>query len=160
MKNRIAPKAGMSYVKTAVLALVFVMILTAVLAFWSTMTVIQRSRDITSRVLDSFVLKNSIEIYDSLKNGNDYSESLDNIFYKSSLSEEFSLDLYGSSMYSYSEDGELVFIMTNPNVIYSYQNTLKLKASYTVWIPLRFAGRFITYVRIPVTVRSYYTLKY
>jgi len=50
--------------------------------------------------------------------------------------------------------------MTNPNVAYDYQNTLKLRATYTVWIPMRFAGRIITYVHIPVTVQSYYNLKY
>ena len=33
-------------------------------------------------------------------------------------------------------------------------------ASYTIWIPVRFAGKLITYLRIPITVRSYYSLKY
>ena len=160
MKNLIRSKIGMSHVKTAVLVLIFVMIFSVVLTYASMMTVIQTSRDNTIRVLDSFVMHNSKEIYDSLKNGSDFSESLNQIFYKSSLLSEFSLDNSGNIIYSKDEQGNIVYIMTNPNVSYDYSNTLKLKASYTIWIPVRFAGKLITYLRIPITVRSYYSLKY
>lgn len=160
MKKILCLKSGMSHVKTAVLVLLFCMIFSVVFMYWSTMTVIQTSRDNTTRVLDSFVMHNSIEIYNSLKNGNDFSESLDKVFYKSALSDEFSLDIYGNYMYSYGEDGKLIYYMTNPNVSYSYQNTLKLKASYTIWIPMRFAGHIVTYLHIPIAVQSYYNPKY
>lgn len=160
MKKILCSKSGMSHVKTAVLVLIFCMIFSVVFMYWSAMTVIQTSRDNTTRVLDSFVMHNSIEIYNSLKNGNDFSESLDKVFYKSALSDEFSLDIYGNSMYSYGEDGKLIYYMTNPNVSYSYQNTLKLKASYTIAIPMRFAEKVVTYLRIPITVQSYYNPKY
>ncbi|MDD4493871.1 MAG: hypothetical protein PHV32_05920 [Eubacteriales bacterium] len=160
MKKLFSSKSGVSHIQTAVLVIIFAMIISTLLVFWNAMTIINVSRDNTTRVLDSFVTHNSIEIFNSLKNGSDFSEDLDKYFYKSILSDEFSLDLYGSSMYSYSENGKLIFMMTNPNVAYDYQNTLKLRAAYTVWIPMRFAGKIITYVRIPVTVQSYYNLKY
>lgn len=146
--------------QTAVLVLIFAMIISALLVFWNAMTIIEVNHDNTVRVLDTYVTKNSITIFNSLKNGNDFSESLDEFLFKSELSSEFSLDISGNSIYAYDEDGKLVYIMTNPNVTYSYQNTLKLKATYTMWIPVRFAGKFINYVRIPVTVQSYYNPKY
>ena len=160
MKKLFQSKSGASHIQTAVIVLICAMIISALLVFWNAMTIIRVSRDTTDRVLDSYVTHNSIVIYNSLKNGSDFSESLDKIFYKSALLDEFSLDLYGTSMYSFSEDGRIVYFMTNPNVTYDYQNTLKLKATYTVYIPMRFAGKVITYVRIPVTVKSYYNLKY
>ena len=152
-------ESGMSHVKTVVLVLIFAMIFSVVLTYASMMTIIQTSRDNTIRVLDSFVMHNSIEIYDSLKNGSDFSQSLDQVFYKSSLLSEFSLDNSGNIIYSKDEQGDIVYLMTNPNVSYDYNNTLKLKASYTIWIPVRFADKHMTYLRIPITVRSYYSLK-
>ncbi|HCA29805.1 MAG: hypothetical protein PHV32_13980 [Eubacteriales bacterium] len=160
MINLLHSKAGISHVKTVVLVLIFAMIFSAVLTYTSMMTVIQTSRDNTIRVLDSFVMHNSKEIYDSLKSGSDFSQSLDQVFYKSSLLSEFSLDNSGNIIYSKDEQGDIVYLMTNPNVSYDYNNTLKLKASYTIWIPVRFAGKLMTYLRIPITVRSYYSLKY
>ncbi|MDD4492741.1 MAG: hypothetical protein PHV32_00075 [Eubacteriales bacterium] len=160
MKKLITSKCGASHIQTAVLVVIFAMIVSVILVFWNAMTIVNVSKANTTRVLDSFVTKNSIEIFGSLKNGNDFSEDLNQYIYKSLLSDEFSLDIYGNSMYSYGEDGKLNYYMTNPNVSYSYQNTLKLKASYTIAIPMRFAGKTVTYLRIPITVQSYYNPKY
>ena len=160
MKNLFNSKSGASHIKTAVLVLIFAMIISVIMVFWNAMTIVNVSKANTTRVLDSYVTKNSIEIFGSLKNGNDFSENLNKYIYKSLLSDEFSLDIYGNSMYSYGEDGKLIYYMTNPNVSYSYQNTLKLKASYTIAIPMRFAGKTVTYLRIPITVQSYYNPKY
>lgn len=160
MKKLFTSKSGASHIQTAVLVVIFAMIISVIMVFWNAMTIVNVSKSNTTRVLDSFVTKNSIEIFDSLKNGNDFSEDLNEYIYKSLLSDEFSLDILGSSMYAFSEDGRIVYYMTNPNVSYDYQNTLKLKASYTVWIPMRFAGRTVTYMKIPVTVQSYYNPKY
>lgn len=160
MKKLFTSKSGASHIQTAVLVVIFAMIISVIMVFWNAMTIVNVSKANTTRVLDSFVTKNSIEIFGSLKNGNDFSEDLNKYIYKSLLSDEFSLDIYGNSMYSYGEDGKLIYYMTNPNVSYSYQNTLKLKASYTIAIPMRFAGKTVTYLRIPITVQSYYNPKY
>ena len=160
MKKLIASNTGASHIQTAVLVLIFAMIISTIMVFWNAMTIINVSKANTTRVLDSFVTKNSIEIFNSLKNGNDFTEDIDEYLYKSLLSDEFSLDYSGTTMYSYSEDGKLIYMITSPDVTYDYENTLKLGASYTVWIPMRFAGRIVTYARIPITVRSYYNPKY
>jgi len=160
MKKILSLKNGMSHIQTVVLVLIIAMIFSVIFSYWSMMTVVNTSKDTTKRVLDSYVMHNSIEIYNSLKNGNDYSEELDKIFYKSSLLSEFSLDLRGNTIYSYGEDGKLIYYMTNPTVDYDYSNTLKLNASYRLYMPIRFGGIVVTYLWIPITVRSYYNLKY
>ena len=150
---------GISHIKTAVIVLAVSMMLSAVLTYASLMTVVDITRDNTIRVLDSFVMHNSTEIYDSLKNGTDFTRTLDAVYYKNTLKSELSLDLSGDVLYCIDENGSTKWSMTNPTVTFDCSNTLKLKASYTVIIPVRFAGREITSLRLPQTVKSYYTLK-
>ena len=49
--------------------------------------------------------------------------------------------------------------MTNPNVTYKVDNTLKLQASYDLQMPVWFAGQIIYWFTVPVTVSSSLTLK-
>lgn len=159
MKNVFLSKEGISHIKTAVMVLVFCMILSAVLTYAGMMTIIQNSKDTTNRVLDSFVTHNTTVIYDSLKNGHDFTSELNDNYYKNLLFCEFSLDFRENNIYALDDEGQIVYYMTNPDVTYDYANTLKLKSSYTIGIPVRFAGKVVTYLKVPLTVYSYYKLK-
>lgn len=72
---------GSGYFTPCVIVLVIAMILSVVLFYASTMTIVQTTRENTEMVLDSFVMKNSIEIYDSIKQGHDFTEKFDKNFY-------------------------------------------------------------------------------
>lgn len=152
-------KRGGSYVTPCVIVLVIAMILSAVLFYANTMTVIETTRDNTRRVLDSYVMKNSIDIYNSIKQGHDFIEDLEKNLYISSVSEELSLDLSTGNLYSVDEDGEVVYEMTKPEVSFKTDNTLQLKATYDLRIPVRFAGQTISWLTIPVEVGSSLTMK-
>ena len=104
-------------------------------------------------------MKNSIDIYNSIKQGHDFTEDFDENFYISQTSSELSLDSSKNRLYNYGADGEIVYSMTNPNVTYKVDKALKLKASYTVMIPVTFAGRRLFYMRVPLTVTRSLTLK-
>lgn len=160
MKRLLRSKAGMSHVKTCVLVLAVAMIFSAVFLYASVMTIVQASRDQTQRVLDDFILHNSIEIYDSLKNGDDFSERLDGIFYRSKIFAAFSLDISGNSLYSVDEQGGVQYVISNPRVDYEVRNTLKLNARYDLSIPIRFAGVRLFDLKLPIEVKSYYVLKF
>ena len=150
---------GISHIKTAIIVLVISMLLSSVLTYAGLMTIVGTTRDNTIRVLDSFVMHNSTEIFDSLKNGTDFTRAIDGTFYKDILKDELSLDLSGNVLYCVGEDGETLWSMTNPTVTFEYANTLKLNATYTVIIPVCFAGREITRLNLSQTVKSYYTTK-
>ncbi len=160
MKRLLTSKAGMSHVKTAVLVLVMAMVFSAVFLYTSIMTIVQASRDQTRRVLDDFVMHNSIEIFDRLKNGDDLSEELDELFYKSEIFSAFSLDISEDSLYAVSDQGGVEYVIAHPRVNYEVQNTLQLNASYDLAVPIRFAGNHLFDLEIPVVVKSYYVLKY
>ena len=70
LKNR----KGSGYFTPCVITLVIVMILSVVIFYANTMTIIETTRENTEMVLDSFVMKNSIEIYNSIKQGHDFTE--------------------------------------------------------------------------------------
>ena len=150
---------GSSYIYTCAIVLVLIMILSVVLFYASTKTVIETTRDNTRRILDSFVMKNSIEIYDRIKQGNDFCEDIEDFFYKSLLSSELSLDFDGNCYYTVGADGETVCRMTSPEVTFKEDRTLQLQAEYALELPVRFAGRIIYWFRVPIKVGSSLILK-
>ena len=152
-------KRGSSYFQPVVVILVIAMILSVVFFYATTKSTIETTRDNTKRVLDSYVMKNSIEIYNSIKQGNDFTEAIENSFYISSVSEELSLDYGTGYLYTVDANGDIVYRMTNPDVTYKVDNTLQLKASYDLQMPVWFAGQIIYWFTVPVTVSSSLTLK-
>lgn len=155
MKN----KRGSSYFTPCVVVLVIAMILAVVLFYATTKSTIETTRDNTRRVLDSYVMKHSIDIYNNIKQGNDFTEDIENSFYLSAVSSELSLDSSTGYLYTVDANGDIVYRMTNPNVTYKVDNTLQLKASYDLQMPVWFAGRIIYWFTVPVTVGSSLTLK-
>jgi hypothetical protein len=149
----------MYHVKTVVIILIMAMMLSAILTYASMMTIIQTAKDNTKLALDSYVTHNSIEIYDSLKNGSDFTEDLNKNIFKNEILSVFSLDISGNMVYSTGEQGEILYKMTIPNVDFEYENTLKLGAVYDVMIPITFAGKHLFDLKIPQKVTSYYNLK-
>ena len=152
-------KRGSSYFQPVVVILVIAMILSVVFFYATTKSTIETTRDNTKRVLDSYVMKNSIEIYNSIKQGNDFTEAIENSFYISSVSEELSLDYGTGYLYTVDANGDIVYRMTHPDVTYKVDNTLQLKASYDLQMPVWFAGQIIYWFTVPVTVSSSLTLK-
>ena len=70
-----------------------------------------------------------------------------------------SLDYGTGYLYTVDANGEIIYRMTNPNVTYRVDNTLKLEASYDLQIPVRFAGEIIYWFTVPIAVGSSLTLK-
>lgn len=159
MIKKIKDTCGSGCITPCVITLVIAMILSVVLFYAQCMTIIQTTKADTERVLESFIMKNSIEIYNSIKQGHDFTEKFDENFYISQTSSELSLDFSKNRLYNYGTDGEIVYAMTNPQVTYKVDKALKLKASYTVIIPVRFAGNQISELEIPITVTRSLTLK-
>ena len=159
MKKILQSKKGGGYISACIYTIAIAMILSVVLFYAQCMTIIQTTRDNTELVLESFIMKNSVRIYDSIKQGHDLTEYFDENDYISEISSRFSLDIQGNSLYSYGESGEKIYAMTDPDVTYKVDKALKLNASYTVVIPVQFVGENLFYLRIPLEVTRSLTLK-
>ncbi|WMJ22879.1 hypothetical protein RBG61_12925 [Paludicola sp. MB14-C6] len=149
----------MTYIKTAALVLITAMILALILFYASTMTAIQTTKDNTQRVLDSFVMHNSREIFHSIKQGNDLNESFDESMFTKSYLDELSLNVSDGFLLSNTPDGNVVYKMTIPQVTYTIDNTLNLTAYYKMHIPINFASSHSFDIMVPIRVKSRYQIK-
>ena len=156
MKN----KRGDGYIPACVMIVILCMLIAVFMTFASAVNTIRITERNTRIVLDSFVMKNSIEIYNSIKNGNDYTESVDNSEFISEFSSYNSLDLSGNLLYSYGEDGNELYHLTKPRIVFTQENSLKIAAEYCMTVPLYFAGVRATDVTVPIKVESKFNGKF
>ncbi len=159
MNKKILNKRGSGYITPCIITLVIAMILSVVLFYANTMTMIQSARENTQIVLDGFVTKNAITIYDSIKKGTDFTENIDENLYVTSLLSFYTLGIERNMMYHKDSDGNVIYKMTCPNVDFEYENTLKLRATYNVIVPITFAGHRLFDLNISQKVTAYYNLK-
>lgn len=153
-------KRGEGYVFPCVMIVVVCMILSVVIFFASAVSMVRITEENTKIVLDSYIMKNSIQIYDSIKQGNDYTEALDRDEYINALCNFCTLEKSGSYLYNYNDDGSLKYRMTYPVITFRKENTLKVQLAYTLYVPVWFDGKIVRYAVIPVTVDSSFNEKF
>ena len=161
MKKKICSnKNGSSYVWTSVFILVVVMIFSVVFTYVSLMITISRTREDTQRVLDSFVIENAEEIYQSVKNGNH--TTLNNSYdekFKNLIASELGLTRTATKMYSQTENNDIMFQYDNPVTTSIRNDVLELQTTFEIVIPIGFAGKKLFDFRIPLEVKSLYVMK-
>lgn len=150
LKNR----RGEGYIKVCVIIIILCMLLSVFISFVSAVSIIRQVERNARVVLDSYVTQSSIEIYNSIKNGSDYTELLNNAGYISEFSSFNSLDFYRNMLYSYDEDGNEQYRLTLPTLSFIRDKQLKIAVNYDITIPLYFAGIRVTEATVPITVVS------
>lgn len=153
-------KRGDGYIQACVMILILCMLIAVCLTFVTTVNTIRVVERNARIVLDSFVMENSIIIYDSIKNGHDFTEAVDVSRFQAKLADYNNLTKSGAYYYHYDPDGDLDYRITTPVLSMTQTNSLKIAADYTITIPLYFAGMQISTVSIPITVESRLTNKF
>ncbi len=153
-------KRGEGYIFPCLMIVVVCMILSILIFFATTVSVVRITEKNTKIVLDSYVMKNSVQIYNSIKQGNDYTEALDQNEYIDALCDFCSLVKIGSSLYAYNEDGSLKYRMTLPVISFREENSLKIQLAYTLYVPIWFDGKIARYAIVPITVHSSFSEKF
>ena len=153
-------KRGDGYIQACVMILVLCMLIAVCLTFVTTVNTIRVVERNARIVLDSFVMENSIIIYDSIKNGHDFTEAVDVSRFQAKLADYNDLTKSGRYYYHYDPDGDLDYRITTPYLSMTQTNSLKIAANYTITIPIYFAGVKVTQVSVPVTVESKWTDKF
>ena len=150
----------MTHIKTAVIVLITAMILSLVLTYAGIMTIIQTTKSNTERVLNSFVIENATYIYSSIKNGSDFTTSIDANYFVSQFSSDRTLVYEGGYLYNKDSKGKYNFRITIPETTFHVNNTLNLTSNFYILIPIDFAGKRVTDLVIPIKVKTSYNLKY
>lgn len=153
-------KRGEGYITICVSVVIFCMLISIFVTFASAVNIVRQTERNSRVVLDSFVMKNSIVIYNSIKQGNDITAPLNRNEYISEFSSFNSLDIRGNMLYSYNEDGNEQYRLTKPTISFVQDNHLKIQVQYTIKIPLYFAGIKVSEAVIPITVVSRFDEKF
>ena len=148
------------YIVPCVFILIFAMIFSVIFTYSASISKVEMMRENTKVVLDSFVTQNSTEIYNSIKQGNDYTEVIDTEEFRTSLISFCTLEIEGEKLYSYDADGQELFHITEPTLTFREANELELVVNYTITIPMYFAGNEFPAVNIPIEVTSVLTEKF
>lgn len=148
------------YIVPCVFILIFAMIFAMIFTYSASISKVNLMRENTKVVLDSFVTQNATEIYNSIKQGNDYTEVIDTEEFRTSLISFCTLEIEDGKLYSYDADGQELFHITEPTISFREANELELVVNYTLTIPMYFAGTEFPAVNIPVEVTSVLTEKF
>lgn len=156
MKN----KRGEGYISVCVLIIIICMLLSIFITFATTVGAIKQVKRNARVVLDNYVMEQSIEIYDSIKNGNDETLALYANDYVSELCEFCTFAKKSSKIYNYDSEGNTLYYLTIPSLGYTDDGELKVYTRFTLYIPLYFAGHKVSTVSIPITITSKYAEKF
>lgn len=153
-------KKAEGYILPCVLIIIFVAIFSIIFTYSSSITKVNVMRENTKVVLDSFVTQNSTEIYNSIKQGNDYTEILDIEEFRTELISFCTLEINDGMLYSYDADGKELYHISEPVLSFREANELELVVNYTISIPMWFAGNQFPSANIPIEVTSILTEKF
>lgn len=146
-------KRGDGYIQVCVLIIIICMILSVFVTFAGTVNIVTLMKSNTKTVLETYVTKNSIEIYNSIKQGNNSIDSLDTEEYISDLSSFCTFVKQGSYYYHKDASGRTEYYISTPSVGFTEEGRLKLYVSYTLYVPLYFDNVKIQTAQIPITVK-------
>lgn len=172
-------KQGMAYIEACFWLVFLATVLSLCLLYASLFTIIQNTQDDVRSVLDEFITNKTTElraegddplkvVYDSLKNGNDYTRvftTTDATKLERQLESALAAELNSGSLKKPDADGREIFTVTGYKVDFDEEqeyseNTLKLKVEYQIHIPVVFRGEHITTIQINQKVVGYYNAKF
>lgn len=153
-------KKGEGYIVPCVFILIFAMIFAMIFTYSASISKVNLMRENTKVVLDSFLTQNSTEIYNSIKQGNDYIEVIDTEEFRTSLISFCTLEIESGKLYSNDADGKELYHITEPVLSFREANELEFIVNYTISIPLWFAGHQFPSANIPIEVTSILTEKF
>lgn len=152
-------KKGEIYVLVCVLMLVIVMTFSVIFTYSSVITEVKLQKTNTEIVFDSFVSNNSIIIFNNIKQGKNATNGIDTSQFNTTLKEFCTLDEYGGKLYCKGADGTERYSLTVPQMGFIEDEKLELFVTYTMDVPIRFAGQTVTTAHVPVKVTSELTGK-
>lgn len=145
-------KRGEGYIQVCVLIIVLCMILSVFVTFASAVNVVRLVERNSKTVLESYLTKNSIVIYNSIKQGNNDADSLNANEFISDLASFCTFEKSGNAYYHRDANGRLEYFIYNLNVGFTEEGKLKLYVSYTLGVPIYFNNIRIRTASIPITV--------
>lgn len=145
-------KRGEGYVQVCVLVIVICMILSVFVMFASAVNVVRLMRRNSKTVLENYLMKDSIRIYNSIKQGTNDVDSLDANSFCTSLEKFCTFETSGKYLYHKDADGKTDYYISTPHLGFTEKGKLRLYVRYTLYVPIYFDSVKITTAEIPIEV--------
>ncbi len=153
-------KKAEGYIFPCVMIVILCMIFSLLIYFVCTVSMIRTTKENAEMVFDSYITENAIDIYNSIKQGNDYTDSIDNAEYVDEICRMCTLVRRGRLLYNYNNEGNIQFYITEPTIHFIREYSLKIQVSYTMYVPIRFNGIQVQTAAVPVVIQSNFMEKY
>ena len=145
-------KRGEGYVQVCVLVIVICMIMSVFVTFASTVNVVRLMKRNSKTVLESYLMRDSIRIYDSIKQGNNDTDTLDSVSFTNNLKDFCTFETHGNYLYHKGDDGVTDYYISTPHIGFTEQGKLRLYVKYTLYVPIYFDRVKVSTAEIPIEV--------
>lgn len=152
-------RKGEIYTLICVFVLIIMTLFSIILTFSSAVAAVRIQKDNAQIVFDSFIAENSILIYNNIKQGNNAMQNLNTSAFYTGLKSFCTLDEKDGRLYSLDANGGEKYSLTQPQINFIDGERLELYATYTMFVPIKFAGATVSTAAVPVKIRSALTGK-
>ena len=139
--------------------LIIFIIFSVIFTYASVISEVKVQKTNTEIVFDSFVANNSIIIYNNIKQGKNATDGVNTENLLSAMKEFCTLDEENGMYYNKNVNGTEQYRMTVPQLGYIEDEKLELYLSFTMYVPIRFAGQTVSTATIPLKITSELTSK-
>lgn len=160
MKRLLLSRKGSTNIMTCFIVLAICMIWSVLMYFLMNVSVAQAQRKSAEQILDQYIQKNGIWIYDQVKEHSDKTDELLTEEYLNYLILQQGLQLEADGIYcSYSEDHTPRYKVEDVELQYIEDNVAKIQLTYTLHIPVIILGNAY-WVEIPAHAYSRFNPKF
>ena len=151
--NALKNKKGESYIYLCVIIMFITMLVSVLILYMGLTAQVQAQKRDTKAKLDGYISDYATEIYDALKQGDNYAMSIDWNDLESGVFSELGFTSDTTTEFVYG------IKMTRPTVETLSGNGFGLKIEYTAYFPVEWNGTRYADIQIPVILTSYYKFK-
>ena len=153
-------KRAEGHIGTCIMIFICCICIAVFTSFVLAVNTVRISKRNTYKVIDGYVTAKSIEAFNSIKTGTDYIDSFDEETFKDYFCEYNGMQESGNVLIAKTDTGIEKYRVSNLDLSFIEDKTLKLQVQYVITIPISFGDFNIMNAEVPITVKSKLTNKY
>ena len=153
-------KRAEGYLRSCIMIFIFCIGIAVFMSYITAVSMVKISKRNTYKIIDGYVTECSIEAYNSIKFGTDYLETFDEESFKEYFCQYNDLQQLGNTYIAKTEQGEEKYRVTDLNLSFIEDKTLKMQVDYIINIPISFGSFDVFNAEVPITVKTKLTDKF
>lgn len=153
-------KRGEGYIRTCLMILIFCIGIAVFMSFLIAVNTVRISKRNTYKVIDGYVTMCSIDAYNSIKVGTNSFEALDEDAFKEYFAQYNGMTEEGSTLIAKTDTGYEKYRVTDLEMSFIEDKTLKMQVDYLLTIPIKFGDIAVANATVPISIKSKLTEKF